>query len=76
MQRYLGIRDDGIFGPVTEREVRRYQRQQDLVFDGIVGPNTWARIEAGLRGEKPGGLSGRRLSGAAEATPSASCNST
>jgi peptidoglycan hydrolase-like protein with peptidoglycan-binding domain len=31
---------DGVFGPVTERSVRRFQREKGLVADGIVGPVT------------------------------------
>ena len=36
---------DGIFGPDTEAKVRIFQRQHDLVPDGIVGPNTWAAVD-------------------------------
>ena len=38
---------DGIFGPVAERAVRRFQRRHGLVPDGIVGPLTRAAL--GLR---------------------------
>jgi peptidoglycan hydrolase-like protein with peptidoglycan-binding domain len=43
-QRAVGAADDGRFGPGTEAAVRAYQRQNQLVPDGIVGPQTWARI--------------------------------
>jgi peptidoglycan hydrolase-like protein with peptidoglycan-binding domain len=42
---------DGIFGAQTSRAVRQYQsdRSHDriapLAVDGIVGPNTWARLD-------------------------------
>jgi peptidoglycan hydrolase-like protein with peptidoglycan-binding domain len=35
---------DGLFGGVTEAAVRQFQRQNDLVPDGIVGPKTWAKL--------------------------------
>jgi len=36
----------GTFGPATEAAVRAFQRSHGLAEDGIVGPNTWARIFA------------------------------
>lgn len=35
---------DGVFGPVTERCVRAFQRERGLDPDGIVGPLTWAAL--------------------------------
>jgi peptidoglycan hydrolase-like protein with peptidoglycan-binding domain len=40
IQRQLGIPADGVFGPMTERAVKRFQHRHDLVPDGIVGPLT------------------------------------
>jgi transglycosylase-like protein/putative peptidoglycan binding protein len=47
IQRELGIPADGVFGPMTERAVKRFQSGHDLVPDGIVGPLT--RSALGLR---------------------------
>jgi peptidoglycan hydrolase-like protein with peptidoglycan-binding domain len=44
LQRALGIKPDGIFGPITDRKVKEFQRSQGLKVDGIVGPITWARL--------------------------------
>ena len=38
---------DGIFGAHTDAKVRRYQSVKHLAVDGIVGPMTWASLEAG-----------------------------
>jgi peptidoglycan hydrolase-like protein with peptidoglycan-binding domain len=35
---------DGIFGPNTERAVRRFQEVFNLTVDGTVGPQTWAAL--------------------------------
>lgn len=40
LQQKLGIKDDGIFGPITKGEVIKFQLSRDLVGDGIVGPLT------------------------------------
>ncbi|MEB3281845.1 MAG: peptidoglycan-binding protein [Lyngbya sp.] len=32
---------DGIFGPATEAAVKYYQKDNGLLVDGIVGPQTW-----------------------------------
>jgi hypothetical protein len=38
------LTEDGIFGPLTERAVRAFQRQAGLGVDGIVGPQTRAAL--------------------------------
>jgi len=35
---------DGIFGTLTDRAVRAYQRANGLLVDGIVGPQTWTAL--------------------------------
>ena len=35
---------DGDFGSVTDREVRKYQTDNKLFVDGIVGPQTWEAL--------------------------------
>lgn len=36
---------DGEFGPGTEAALQAFQRAEGLADDGIVGPQTWARLE-------------------------------
>ena len=42
--RGFGLNVDGIFGPVTDQAVRRFQGNQGIDVDGIVGAVTWTRL--------------------------------
>lgn len=44
IQRALHLYQDGIFGRLTEEAVRAFQRDHGLTPDGIVGPQTAARL--------------------------------
>ena len=37
---------DGVFDAATESAVKRFQEDQGLTRDGIVGPRTWEKIDA------------------------------
>lgn len=41
---------DGVWGDNTESAVRKYQKQNGLAVDGIVGSNTWASLLGGNAG--------------------------
>ncbi|MFI5758898.1 peptidoglycan-binding protein [Streptomyces sp. NPDC051569] len=43
------LKAEGIFGPVTDRDVRDFQRTHHLTPDGVVGPRTRAALRGGHR---------------------------
>jgi len=47
----LGV--DGFFGQNTERTVVRFQKECQLSQDGVVGPKTWAALNAPSLGKSP-----------------------
>jgi hypothetical protein len=47
LQRKLGVAADGIFGPGTERALKRWQRRHGLTADGIAGPQTRSAMGLG-----------------------------
>jgi peptidoglycan hydrolase-like protein with peptidoglycan-binding domain len=66
MQRKLGVAADGIFGPATERALKRWQRRHGLVADGIAGPQTRSAMGLGagpVLKRKRGGSGGRSRAG-------------
>jgi N-acetylmuramoyl-L-alanine amidase len=44
MQYRLGAETDGIYGAQTEGLVKRFQQQNSLLADGIVGTSTWTKL--------------------------------
>lgn len=45
LQAALGdLKVDGIFGALTEKAVRKFQRQHKIQIDGVVGAQTWSRL--------------------------------
>jgi N-acetylmuramoyl-L-alanine amidase len=44
LQRLLGVDSDGIFGPVTEKAVMKFQKRLGIMVDGIVGQQTWGGL--------------------------------
>jgi len=47
LQRALRLPVDGVFGPQTERALRRYQRRHGMTVDGIAGAQTRGRLGLG-----------------------------
>lgn len=39
------VTNDGIFGNITEKQVRQFQSDNSLTADGIVGPWTWLKLQ-------------------------------
>lgn len=44
LQKYMGVTQDGIWGPKTTDAVKKWQTSKGLVADGIVGPKTWLKL--------------------------------
>lgn len=43
-QKFLNIKVDGGFGPITTAATKAYQKSHSLKDDGEVGPKTWATV--------------------------------
>jgi cell wall-associated NlpC family hydrolase len=59
VQRKLGVRADGDYGPVTRRAVRAFQKRKGLIVDGVVGPQTLRALGI-RRGSSVRSTGGRR----------------
>src|SRR5437660_1058527 len=44
LQRRLGVPDDGYFGPVTEKAVKKFQQRHHLPMTGMVDVKTWLKL--------------------------------
>jgi putative chitinase len=44
LQAKLGLAADGVFGPGTEKAVKKWQIDHDLNPDGVVGDGTWSKM--------------------------------
>ena len=44
LQRRLHLKEDGIFGKLTEEAVKEFQKKCNITVDGIVGTETWTAL--------------------------------
>jgi N-acetylmuramoyl-L-alanine amidase len=44
LQHRVGVEVDGVFGPQTEAAIKKFQRQNGLLADGIVGGMSWQKL--------------------------------
>jgi N-acetylmuramoyl-L-alanine amidase len=44
LQHRMGVEIDGVYGSETEDAVKRFQRKNGLLADGIVGPVSWQKL--------------------------------
>lgn len=44
LQYRLNLEIDGIYGPQTEEVIKKFQRENGLTADGIIGPASWQKL--------------------------------
>jgi N-acetylmuramoyl-L-alanine amidase len=44
LQHRLSLDVDGVYGPQTEEGIKKFQRQNGLLADGILGPISWQKL--------------------------------
>lgn len=54
LQHLLGLDPDGDFGPLTEAKVKKWQRMQGMIANGVCCAETWASIAEALPGISAG----------------------
>jgi hypothetical protein len=69
VQRFVGVRVDGIFGPNTESAVKKLERKLNVTVDGTIGTFLWNHINNNKSGGSeglpglPGGLFDKLIGG-------------
>ena len=53
LQKFLGLNQDGDFGPNTDKKVKEWQKANGLKPDGIIGPVSWAVILEKMKAAEP-----------------------
>lgn len=53
LQQLLGVRADGVFGPITRRAVVEFQHSRGLEPDGAVGGYAWDELEKSPESQQP-----------------------
>jgi murein L,D-transpeptidase YcbB/YkuD len=44
IQKYLGLKEDGVFGELTKKAVEKFQTENKLKIDGKVGEQTYSKM--------------------------------